>query len=194
MATRKKATKKAVKQPKKRSTAKDDQPAIIDDSAPLIGYAPHRVGFALARLTEGKPQSVVVALLKEQYGLSETQSYRYVAAAKGTLESTLTIRRDVHRQMQRGTLWGIVLDAVHRAQVMESGREWAAVIAQAVSALADLRKLDKLDFDPAHDLVEGQELEDPETVRLVVEILEGMRSKAPDLVDPYLARIQALAG
>lgn len=185
--------KKPGRQAKKRPKAKSDPPAIIDDSAPLIGYAPHRVGFALARLTEGKPQSVVVALIREQYDLSETQAYRYVAAAKGTLESTLSLRRDVHRQMQRGTLWGIVLDAVHRAQTMESGRDWAAVIGQAVSGLADLRRLDKLDFDPAHDLAEGNDLEDPETVRLVVEILEGMRSKAPDLVAPYLERIREMA-
>lgn len=178
--------------PAKVPAKREKEPPKGIPSETLVSYAPHRVGFALARLAEGQSYSEAADALADQFDICKSQAYKYVAAARQTMGATLTLRRDVHRKMQRGTLWGIVLDALKRAE-LEVGREYASVAGVAVSALADLRRLDKLDFDPTHDLGEGQEIEDPETVRLVVEILESMRSKAPDLVEPYLKRIKDVA-
>lgn len=158
----------------------------------LLPYAAHRVGLALSMLVRGDKASDVVEEIKRQYSIGDRQAWRYLSAAKMVLADQCYVQRDQLRAWMRATLIGQVLTAQELAETASTLSEKLQAMGETRGGLRDLRDLDKLTFDPAQDMGEGHQASDPETIKMVVEILESMQTKEPDLVAPYMERLRAL--
>lgn len=158
----------------------------------MADFHPIRVGFAAVMLMEGRKPGDISRAVAEEYGISDRQADRYLAAARQVVAGKVELDRAAHRKWIRAQTIGLFAAAKSALTKATTIREMTWVIAECRGCLAQLVMLDKLAYDAGLDLDEHS-MGDEDLLGHMLDIFCAVADRSPALLAVHAAELGRLA-